>query len=503
MLRRSIGCDARRLCDTVCALDTLFPWLYEPSDRLALRVADRTLTQRELAVACARHVEALGARGVAAGERIGVWTQPALETLVALVAHAAAGYVSVPIDPKLGDGELAHVLADAAPRWCVAAESSAVAGRTGTIETIATVIATGGGTAIAPVPIRDTPALVLYTSGTTGAPKGALITDRNIESNLDMLARAWGWTSDDVVVHALPMFHVHGLVLGLFGSLRRGGALRWVPRFVVDDLLGAVRDHERAMLFGVPTMYHRVCDAAEHAPAIAATLRTARLLVSGSAPLPIRDHERIERLAGQRVIERYGLTETLINCSTRHDGDRRPGAVGPPLDGVELRLVDDDRRPIDAHPDAMGEIAVRGPHVFAGYLNRDEATRAVLDRDGWFYTGDLATRSEDGQLRIVGRRSTDLIKCGGFKVGAGEVEAALLEHAEVSEAAVIGVPDEDLGERIVAFVVLRSAVDPAAIVAHVANRLSPHKRPRDVRVVDSLPRNAMGKVQKSALRAIA
>ncbi len=482
-------------------MDTLFPWLCEPSDRIALRVADRTLTQRELAAACTRHVEALGARGVAVGDRIGVWTQPALETLVALVAHAAAGYVSVPIDPKLGDGELAHVLADAAPRWCVAAELSTVAGRTGTIETIRTVIADGCGPAIAPVPIQDTPALVLYTSGTTGAPKGALITDRNIASNLDMLARAWGWTSDDVVVHALPMFHVHGLVLGLFGSLRRGGALRWVPRFVVDDLVGAVRDHERAILFAVPTMYHRVCDAAEHAPAIEATLRTARLLVSGSAPLPVRDHERIERLAGQRVIERYGLTETLINCSTRHDGDRRPGVVGSPLDGVELRLVDDDRRPIDG--DEMGEIAVRGPHVFAGYLNRDEATRAVLDRDGWFYTGDLATRSADGQLRIVGRRSTDIIKCGGFKVGAGEVETALLEHAEISEAAVIGVPDDDLGERIVAFVVLRSAVDPAAIEAHVANRLSPHKRPRDVRVVDALPRNAMGKIQKSALRVIA
>jgi malonyl-CoA/methylmalonyl-CoA synthetase len=255
------------------------------------------------------------------------------------------------------------------------------------------------------------------------------------------------------------------------------------------------------MLFAVPTMYHRLCDAAEKDSTMADALRAARLLVSGSAPLPVREHQRIERLFGHRVIERYGLTETLILCSTRHDGDRRAGYVGLPLRGVELRLVDDDRRPLEIGDDsAIGEIVVRGPNVFAGYLNSDEATRAVLDGQGWFSTGDMATRSADGQIRIVGRRSTDIIKCGGFKVGAGEVEAALLDHPAVAEAAVIGMPDEDLGERIVAFVVMRSAVDPEAVQAHVAMQLSPHKRPREVRVVDALPRNTMGKVIKSALR---
>jgi len=484
-------------------MDSLFPWLRVPTDRVALRVAGRVLTQRELAAACAHHVAALRSRGIAVGDRVAVWTQPALETLVALVAQAAAGYVSVPVDPKLGDGELAHVLADAAPRLCVAADVASMASRVGTRETMAAAVATGPTAPLAVAPIGDAPALVLYTSGTTGAPKGALLTARNIASNLDMLARAWGWTGDDVIVHALPMFHVHGLVLGLFGSMRRGGALRWVPRFVPEELAAALRDHVGAMMFAVPTMYHRLCDAAEHAPAIADALRAARLLVSGSAPLPTREHHRLERLTGHRVIERYGLTETLINCSTRHDGDRRPGFVGPPLDGVELRLVDDARQSIDDHDGTtIGEIAVRGPHVFAGYLNRDEATRAVLDGDGWFYTGDLATRAVDGQLCIVGRRSTDLIKCGGFKVGAGEVEAALLEVPEVSEAAVIGVPDADLGERIVAFVVVRAPIDPAAIEAHVASRLSPHKRPREVRFLETLPRNAMGKVQKSVLRSL-
>lgn len=471
-------------------MDPLFPWLLEPSDRWALRVRDRVLTQRELSSACAHHVSALRARGVVPGHRVGVWTHPALETAVALVAHAAAGYVSVPLDPKLGERELAHVLGDAAPKLCVGADDG--------------VSIITDDSRLVHVDVTGAPALILYTSGTTGAPKGAVITDRNIASNLDMLADAWAWTADDVVVHALPLFHVHGLVLGLFGSLRRGGALHWVPRFVVEDLATAVGEHasrSRTMLFAVPTMYHRLCDAAEQSAGVANGLRGARLLVSGSAPLPVREHQRLERLMGQRVIERYGMTETLINCSTRHDGDRRPGCVGPPLRGLEVRLVDDARQPIDVSDDAtIGEIAVRGPNVFAGYLHRDDATRAVLDADGWFYTGDLATRSSDGQLRIVGRRSTDIIKCGGFKVGAGEVEAALLEHPDVAEAAVIGALDADLGERIVAFVVARTAIDAKTLESFVADKLSPHKRPREVHLIEALPRNAMGKVQKSLLK---
>ena len=479
-------------------IDTLFPALAAPTDRLAVRVGDRALTQRELARACAHHHAALAARGLAPGDRIGVWTQPALETVIALVAQAAGGYVSVPLDPKLGERELAHVLADAAPKLCVAADVDPVQARVGTIPTLATTATlTEGDAPLVVSPIRGVPALVLYTSGTTGAPKGALLTDRNIAANLDMLADAWAWTERDVVVHALPLFHVHGLVLGVFGSLRRGGALRWVPRFTPEELAAALPDHAPAMLFAVPTMYHRLCDAAETTPAIADALRSARLLISGSAPLSVREHQRLDQMTGQRPLERYGLTETLINCSTRHDGDRRAGSVGPPLAGVELRLVDDARQPIT---DDSGEIAVRGPHVFDGYLNNDAATRAVLDDNGWFFTGDVATRDRDGQLRIIGRRSTDIIKCGGFKVGAGEVEAALLEHPAIAEAAVIGVPDADLGERIVAFVVTRTPIEPRVLEDHVATRLSPHKRPREVRMVDSLPRNAMGKVQKTVLR---
>jgi malonyl-CoA/methylmalonyl-CoA synthetase len=248
-------------------------------------------------------------------------------------------------------------------------------------------------------------------------------------------------------------------------------------------------------------MYHRLASAGLE-PGLAAALRGARLLVSGSAPLPAPTFDRIERLCGQRIVERYGLTETLMNTAVRADGERRPGYVGRELDGVEVRVLADDGGVAESDDETIGEAAVRGPNVFTAYLNQPKATAAAI-RDGWFLTGDLATRSPDGYLRIVGRRSTDLIKTGGYKVGAGEVEVALLEHPGVAEAAVTGAPDPDLGERIVAWVVLEpGAVVPQAaeLSEHVAGQLAPHKRPREVRFVAELPRNAMGKVVKQQLR---
>jgi malonyl-CoA/methylmalonyl-CoA synthetase len=318
-----------------------------------------------------------------------------------------------------------------------------------------------------------------------------------VASNLDALAVAWRWTPRDTVVHALPMFHVHGLVLGLFGSMRVGGALHWFPKFDAVELSQALRQGS-TMLFAVPTMYHRLADGE---PPVLLGLKAARLLVSGSAALPLKDQLRVEALTGRRVLERYGLTETLINCAVRVDGEPRAGSVGPALEGVEVRLVDDQRAPLNVRDDAtMGELQVRGPNVFAGYLNRPDATAAVLSADGWFSTGDLACMRHDGSVRIVGRRATDLIKCGGYKVGAGEVEAALLEHPAVKEAAVVGAPDADLGERIVAHVVTSRAVPADELADFVARQLSPHKRPREVYFVEELPRNAMGKVVKARLK---
>jgi malonyl-CoA/methylmalonyl-CoA synthetase len=257
------------------------------------------------------------------------------------------------------------------------------------------------------------------------------------------------------------------------------------------------------MLFGVPTMYRRLADAAQESQAVAGALAGARLLVSGSAPLPATEHARLRELTGRGVLERYGLTETLMNTAIRFDGVPAPGTVGQPLAGVALRLTGEDGEILDADDgETIGEIEVRGPNLFSGYLNRPDATEAAM-HDGWFRTGDMATRDERGYIRIVGRRATDLIKSGGYKIGAGEIEGALREHPAVDDAAVTGEPDDDLGERVVAWVVLREGASAGEreLVDHVASELAPHKRPRVVRFVDELPRNELGKVQKRRLGA--
>jgi fatty acid CoA ligase FadD36 len=248
------------------------------------------------------------------------------------------------------------------------------------------------------------------------------------------------------------------------------------------------------MYFGVPTVWSRV--AAE--PDLARALADARLLVSGSAALPVPVFERLQELTGQSPVERYGMTETLITLSTRADGERRPGHVGVPIHGVETRLRDDDGHPVDRDGESIGGLQVRGATLFDGYLGLPDKTAEAMTGDGWFHTGDAATIAADGFHRIVGRASVDIIKCGGYKVGAGEVEGVLLAHPAVDEVAVVGVPDDDLGQRIVAFVVGDVSNDQA-LIDHVADQLSVHKRPREIRAIESLPRNAMGKVQKQQL----
>jgi malonyl-CoA/methylmalonyl-CoA synthetase len=398
---------------------------------------------------------------------------------------------------------LAQAAGAHAPKLAFASDLTAAA-RTPSLRTVRGPIEGGPADLAPPRLVDDEPLLVLYTSGTTGEPKGAVLTARNVASNLDALASAWGLTERDRIVHALPLFHVHGLCLGLFGALRAGASLDWQSRFDPAELVARF-DRGGTVLYAVPTMYHRLVERAERDPAVARQLRRARLLVSGSAPLATREFHRIERACGQRVLERYGLTETLINCAVRHDAEPRAGWVGPPVAGVELELVDDQRqRSIASDGAALGEVRVRGANVFAGYLNNHGATAAAMDEAGWFYTGDLAVRDELGWVRIVGRRATDLIKTGGFKVGAGEVEAALREHRSVADCAVVGVEDDDLGERIEAFVVLRTdAPTPSQdeLSSLVASLLSAHKRPRVVHFCDELPRNAMGKVLKAPLRA--
>jgi malonyl-CoA/methylmalonyl-CoA synthetase len=467
-------------------------------DRDAVGVSGRRLTYGEL-----REAGGELARRLPAGERVAVWATPSLETCIAVVAGILAGAAVVPIDPRAGPTYLHHVLSDSHPR-------AVLAGPGEDLPAILRAIPRIPVEATLPVRPRsrpqeptdpEEPVFVIYTSGTTGRPKGVVIPRRAVASNIDALAQAWGWTARDVLVHSLPLFHVHGLILGLVGPLRVGSAVRLAAPFS-PHRVAAELARGATMLFAVPTMYRDLADAAEREPGIAQGLGRARLLVSGSAPLPGREFHRLEASSGQRIVERYGLTETLMNCAERVSTKRRPGWVGPPLRGVDVRLepVDPSGReePVDGEP---AEVLVRGPNLFLEYLRSPEATADAM-AGGWFHTGDLAVRSADGWIRIVGRRFTDLITSGGYRIGAGEVEGALLEHPAVREAAVTAEPDDRLGERIVAWVVLRPGpqVPADVLVAHVAESLAPHKRPREIRFLGALPRNAMGKVIKAELR---
>lgn len=475
----------------------LFPALEQSSDSEAVRFGERALTYSDLNGVVGHLVRQLDGL-----ERVAVWALPDLETCPAVLAALAAGVSVVPINPKSGQRELEHIISDSGPELVMCAGEADLPDALVRLRRLDVDLGAREGSWLPQEPDEEAAAIVIYTSGTTGPPKGAVLPRRAISSNLDALAEAWEWTGRDKVVHGLPLFHVHGLILGILGPIRLGGRVEHIGRFSSEGVANVLA-HDATMVFGVPTMYHRLAEDAETHRDIAAAISGARLLVSGSAALAAADHERIARVTGQQIVERYGMTETLMNTSVRASGERRPGYVGPPLPGVELELIDDDGEPIETSDDeTIGEIRVRGPNLFTEYLNRPDATADAL-RDGWFFTGDLATRAPNGYIRIVGRQSTDLIKSGGYKIGAGEIEMVLLDHPAVAEAAVTGEADPDLGERIIAWVVPAAEASPTEedLTNYVAQLLAPHKRPREVRFIEELPRNEMGKVVKKALQA--
>lgn len=470
-------------------LPSLIPHAPDLSD--AVVVGDDRLSREDLVGAATAVAERI--RGA---HTLAVLARPTASTVLAVVGGLIAGVAIVPVPPDSGRRELDHILQDSgAQAWLgeAPAETSLPA---------IPVRRYAKSWHSHPEPPADASALILYTSGTTGLPKGVPITRRAIAAGLDALADAWAWTSEDTLAHGLPLFHVHGLILGVLGPLRRGGRLIHTVTPTPDHYARAT-DAGASMFFGVPTVWSRI--GAE--PESARRLSGARLLVSGSAPLPVPVFDRIRAATGHEIVERYGMTETMITVSTRADGERRPGWVGLPLDGVQTRLVEGDAvLPHDG--ESVGDLHVRGPMLASGYLNRPEATAQSWLDDGWFATGDVAVIDGDGMHRIVGRRATDLIKSGGYRIGAGEIETVLLAHPSVAEVAVIGVPDDDLGQRIIAYVVGEQAADGSGsdgsgsdedLIAFVSAELSAHKRPREIRRVESLPRNAMGKVQKKLL----
>ncbi|UGT57558.1 acyl-CoA synthetase [Nocardia asteroides] len=447
----------------------------------AVTIDDATLSRSDLLGAATSVAER-----IARADRVAVLAEPTVRTVLAVVGCLIAGVTVVPVPPDSGAAELEHILRDSgAQAWLGGAPE-------GTTLPVVPVRLHARSWHSYPEPDPASTAFILYTSGTTGAPKGVMLSRAAIAAGLDALAEAWDWTWKDTLVHGLPLFHVHGLILGLLGPLRVGSPVIHTGKPTPEAYAAA----GGSLYFGVPTVWSRVVEK----PELARELGKARLLVSGSAPLPVPVFEQLAELTGQPPVERYGMSETMITLSTRADGERRPGWVGTPVRGVETRLRDESGAPVPHDGESIGGLQVRGPMLFSGYLNRPDATAADWTEDGWFRTGDVAVSDPDGFHRIVGRESIDLIKSGGYRIGAGEIETALLGHPAVAEVAVVGLPDDDLGQRIVAFVVAADGeIDAAELIAHVGAQVSAHKRPREVRFVETLPRNAMGKVQKKLL----
>jgi len=449
-------------------------------DAEALEFAGRTYTFGDIDSRSNRLAHLFIARGLKQGDRLCVYLGNCLEMIDIYLACVKLGVMFVPINVLYRDREITHILHDAGPAAVISdtpMETNVAVWQRADLNT------TDGSAERPNVAIDgDDPAGIIYTSGTTGTSKGAVLTHNNFASNAITLLTCWQITSADRFLLALPLFHVHGLGNGIHCWLASGCRMRLLERFEHQKAAAEFLDFRTTLFFGVPTIYVRLLDIPENqARQIGHAMR---LFVSGSAPLPAQILEEFRAKFGHTILERYGMSETMMNLSNCYIGERRPGSVGIPLPGVSVKLI-------------AGEIYLKGPNVFAGYWRNSEATQASLV-DGYFRTGDLATCSEDGYYTLSGRKS-DLIISGGFNIYPREIEEFLLEQEEIAEAAVAGVQDRLKGEVPVAFIVLAKPVSPEQLEQRCRQRLASFKVPRTFVPVDALPRNAMGKVQKHLL----
>ena len=468
-----------------------------------------TLTHDAFLRRAGRFAHALTEAGLAPGDRLALQVEKSAEALAVVAACAAAGVIFLPLNTAYTAAELDYFIGDSGARLflCDPAKAEALRpiaeGHGARLETLG---ADGSGSFaaraadrpehFAPVPRgEDDLAAFLYTSGTTGRSKGAMLTAGNLLSNAEVLTEAWRFTDADVLLHALPIFHTHGLFVATNVMLAAGGSMIFLPKFDADTVIDLMP--RATTMMGVPTFYTRLLDDSRLDRDLTGHMR---LFVSGSAPLLADTHTAFEARTGHRILERYGMTETNMNTSNPYDGDRRPGTVGFPLPGVELRLTD-PATGAEVESGEVGQIEVRGPNVFKGYWQMPEKTAAELRENGFFITGDLGQVDADGYLQIVGR-DKDLVISGGYNIYPKEIEMILDSQPGVRESAVIGVPYADFGETPLALLVAEPGATPDtdAIAAEVGRTLARYKHPRAYRIVDELPRNTMGKVQKNVLR---
>jgi malonyl-CoA/methylmalonyl-CoA synthetase len=463
-----------------------------------------------VAAAASRWATRLRAAGVERGDRVALYLENSPAFVAAYLGAHMIGAIVVLINTQYRHTELRHILSDSQVRVIIVGDQAhadlvcQAQENAQTIRADAVVLEeTGDMPDWTSAPAPHDIALLGYTSGTTGRSKGAMLTHANLMANSAAVTRAWHWTEQDRLLLTLPLFHIHGLGVGLNGALFTASTVDLRRGFDATDVIDTLTRGETTMFFGVPTMYTRLIAEARRRLAEGAPFRvdTVRLFVSGSAPLTPQTFAEFEELFGQRILERYGMTETIMNLTNPYDGERRPGTVGMPFPGQEARIVDvRTRQPI---PDGViGEIQVRGPNVFAGYWRNPQATAEAFDAEGWFNTGDLGWRGADGYFVITGR-ARELIISGGYNIYPREVEEVLLDHPAVAEVAVVGLPDPEFGEQVVAVVVPtaqpREGLEQE-LIDWCRARLASYKKPRRVIFAATLPRNALGKVQKHLLQ---
>lgn len=454
--------------------------------------------------------------GVVRGDRVLAYLDDSKTSIVALIACHRIGAIFVPVNRRYQRGELEHIARDCQPAVALSDTEGLsalttllpAATRRVDIEN-ATVVAgaiawstlDGNSPWTGPDPSDNDDAIMIYTSGTTGPSKGVTHAYAGLVHNMFALTSAWGFGPRDRLCLALPLFHVHGLCIGVHGSLLHGATILLHDHFDAAQVVVDFAHRGATVFMGVPTMYAKLIEHLERAPDDASELGRARLFTAGSAALSPAAFDRFHALTGHEILERYGMSETLITLSNPLAGPRRPGTVGRPVQDCEIRIVDDEQR--DVADGRSGELWVRGPSLMSGYWNAPAATRAAMTADGWFATGDIAQRDHDGSVRLLGRRSTDLIKSGGYRIAAREIEDVIVSHPSVREAAVVGVPDDVWGQRIVAAVVTDDdpvAIEPA-LRLFCREHLADYKCPRAFIRVGTLPRNALGKIQKHRLVA--
>jgi len=469
-------------------------WALEARAIVALMPDGSRLSAGELEDRSRQVAGRLASAGMGPGDRILISASASLDLLVVYVAAHRLGLIIVPMNTSYGPTEVRAIVTNTTPSMAVVDDRDSVRSIDDAADGHIWIVGSDVSIPTSEDPILDksdrtTPALICHTSGTTGVPKGAVLTSGNLLASAEAVRLAWRWTPDDRLALALPLFHLHGLGVGINGTLLSGASAILLGQFEPKSLGEAIADQSATMFFGVPTMYHRLA----FSPSLSQSLRSLRLCVSGSAPLPSELHGRIKEAFGQAVLERYGMTETVMNLSNPYDGERRAGTVGFPLPGVEMRL-ESNNNGVD------GEIQLRGPNVFRGYWNQPGATSESFTSDGWFASGDLAAVDDDGYVQIVGR-SKELIISGGYNVYPKEIEDILRAHGGIEDVAVLGVPSEEWGETVTAVVVANGSITADSIIEFAAQHLAPYKRPRIVRFVETLPRNALGKVQKDLLTA--